>query len=1054
MKVKTIDDLEELAKIGRNQINCTKPRIIFGLGTCGIASGGQSIMTFAKNYLNQIGADVEITTVGCIGLCHAEPLIDVELPGRPRVTYGEMNEEKIKKVIDEHIFGGTPVANYALGQMAKEPTVSDHYPILRDNIWFGIPEYHQIPFLSKQLRIVLRNCGIINPDSIEQYIARGGYNAAFKTLYYKKPEQVIDEIKRSGLRGRGGAGFPTGMKWELARRSMGDKKYIICNADEGDPGAYMNRAVLEGDPHSVIEGMIIGAYAMGVDEGYVYVRAEYPLAVQTLTKAIRRAEELGILGDHAFGSVFSFKLRVMEGAGAFVCGEETALIASIEGKRGEPHPRPPFPAESGLFGKPTNVNNVETWNAVAFIMDKGADWFSRIGTEKSKGTKVFSLVGKIDRSGLVEVPLGTPLREVIYDLGGGCQNGRKFKAVQTGGPSGGCIPPEHLDVGIDYETLKELGAILGSGGMVVMDQDTCMVDVAKYFLGFTAEESCGKCTPCRFGLRRMLEILERITTGEGVEEDLATLSHLAIQVRDASLCALGGTAPNPVLTTLKYFKEEYLEHIRFGNCEASVCAALFKSPCQNTCPAGTNVPGYIQLINERRYSDAYVLNLVDNPFPSVCGRVCEHPCEARCQRGQIDEPMNIQELKRYFADRVLEQGTLPQLPRLKPNGRKVAVIGGGPAGLSAAYFLTRLGYHTTVFEASDALGGMMRWAIPSYRLPEDVLDKEIQNIIKLGVEIKLNSKVGVSPKFNEIAEEYDAFFVAIGAQKSQKLGVEGENLAGVISGLEFLEAVKRGEKPALGKRVLVIGGGDVAVDVARTAKRLGAKEVMICYRRGMEDMPAYGEGQESASMEGIKYNALIAPLMIMFEGQRAIGLVFDKMRMGGYNKSGRRVPISTGQTVEVLADTIVAAIGQTVDAEFSKVFSDGFADKSGKIRIVKHVFSTKEPNVFAGGDCVTGPASVIEAVAAGKIASRSIDKLLSGKDNFPKLKGKTRILYSMKPRRNENKMERERASRLHVSVHTKGFDEVIHRMGNKKAAKEGKRCLRCDIMSLEGENER
>jgi NADH-quinone oxidoreductase subunit F len=424
-------------------------------------------------------------------------------------------------------------------------------------------------------------------------------------------------MKRSGLRGRGGAGFPTGLKWEIARKSIGDKKYIICNADEGDPGAYMNRAVLEGDPHTVIEGMIIGAYAMGADEGYIYVRAEYPLAVETIKKAIKRAEELGILGEHVFGSGFSFKLRIMEGAGAFVCGEETALMASIMGKRGEPQPRPPFPAESGLFGKPTNVNNVETWNTAAFIMDKGAEWFSRIGAEKSKGTKVFSLVGKTARSGLVEIPLGTPLREVIYDIGGGCQGGRKFKAVQTGGPSGGCIPARYLDVGIDYETLKELGAILGSGGMVVMDEDTCMVDVARYFLGFTAEESCGKCTPCRVGLRRMLEILERITMGKGKEKDLETLSHIAVEVRDASLCALGGTAPNPVLTTLKYFRDEYLEHIRQGKCKASVCAALFNSPCQNTCPAGTNIPGYIQLINEGRYSDAYLLNLADNPFPTV-----------------------------------------------------------------------------------------------------------------------------------------------------------------------------------------------------------------------------------------------------------------------------------------------------------------------------------------------------------------------------------------------------------------------------------------------------
>jgi NADH-quinone oxidoreductase subunit F len=739
----------------------------------------------------------------------------------------------------------------------------------------------------------------------------------------------------------------------------------------------------------------------------------------------------------------------MEGAGAFVCGEETALIASIEGRRGEPRPRPPFPAESGLFGKPTNINNVETWNTAAFIIDKGAEWFSKIGTEKSKGTKVFSLVGKTERSGLVEIPLGTPLREVIYDIGGGCQNRRQFKAVQTGGPSGGCIPAEHLNVGIDYETLKELGAILGSGGMVVMDEDTCMVDVARYFLGFTTEESCGKCTPCRFGLRRMHEILERISMGMGREEDLETLYHIAVQVRDASLCALGGTAPNPVLTTLKYFREEFLEHIRQRKCEASVCAALFDSPCQNTCPAGTNVPGYMQLIQEHRYAEAYELNMVDNPFPSVCGRVCEHPCEGRCQRGQVDQAINIQQLKRYLSDKAMED-KLREMPRLKPNGRKVAIVGGGPAGLSAAYFLTRLGFKTTIFEASDRLGGMMRWAIPSYRLPEDILDMEIQNIIKLGVEVKRNCKIDNGAKLREVAKDYDAVFVAIGAQNSQKLDVEGENLSGVISGLEFLGAVKRGKRPHLGKKVLVIGGGDVAIDVARTAKRLGAKEVIICYRRGLEDMPAYGEGQESASMEGIEFKALISPLMTMSEGEKALGIVFNKMRISGYDKSGRRIPTPTPETVEIIADTIVTAIGQSVDTEFSEGFSEGFTDKSGRIIADKHTFSTKESRVFAGGDAVTGPASVIEAVAAGKQAARSIDKLLSGRDNFLKLKAQTKIRYSMKAPKNEDKRDRKNAPSLHVSIHTRDFAEVVHRMGDRNATKEAKRCLRCDIMSLEG----
>jgi NADPH-dependent glutamate synthase beta subunit-like oxidoreductase len=411
--------------------------------------------------------------------------------------------------------------------------------------------------------------------------------------------------------------------------------------------------------------------------------------------------------------------------------------------------------------------------------------------------------------------------------------------------------------------------------------------------------------------------------------------------------------------------------------------------------------------------------------------------------------MNIQELKRYCADKALENGEIPQLPKFKPNGRKVAIVGGGPSGLSAAYFLTRLGYKTTIFEASEALGGMPRWAIPSYRLPEDILQKEIQNVINLGVEVKLNTRMGVDVKFAEVAKDYDAFYVAIGAQNSQKLDLEGEELAGVVPGLKFLAEVKKGKKPNLGKKVIVIGGGDVAIDVARTAKRLGAKEVIICYRRGMEDMPAYGEGQESASMEGIEFRALISPQMIVFEPGKAVGIVFMKMRMTSHDKNGRRIPVPTGETMEIRADTIVSAIGQAIDKDFSKAFSEGFADSSGKIKVDKYSLSTKEPKVFAGGDAVTGPASVIEAVAHGKLAARNIDKLLSGKDHFPELKKKYKIKYSMKTPKNEEKMERKMAPRLHVSIHTKGFDEVVHRMGDSCASREGKRCLRCDAMTLE-----
>jgi NADH-quinone oxidoreductase subunit F len=1054
MKITSTQDLDRLADAGKVQLTVKKPKLIFGLGTCGVASGGVPVKEFAEKYLKELKIDAEITTVGCIGLCHAEPLVDVELPGKPRITYHSMTPEKMKQVIDEHVGGGKPATEFALAQIARELSVNnEHCPICHKDKWPGVPEYQEIPFMAKQLarqpRIVLRNCGVIQPDSIEQYVARGGYRAAWKVLHSMTPEAVIEDMKKSGLRGRGGAGFSTGMKWEFARKAKGDKKYVICNADEGDPGAYMNRAVLEGDPHTVLEGMLIGAYAMGADEGYIYCRAEYPLAVETLNKAIKKAEELGILGPNAMGSKFSFKLRVMEGAGAFVCGEETALIGSIEGKRGEPHPRPPFPAQSGLFGKPTNVNNVETWNTAAIIMLKGGDWFNKIGTEKSKGTKVFSLVGKIERPGLVEIPMGTPLREVIYDIGGGIPGKRKFKAIQTGGPSGGCIPTEYLDTGIDYENLKELGAIVGSGGMVVMDEDTCMVDIARYFLSFTAEESCGQCTPCRVGLRRMLEILEKITSGKGTQEDVKNLEHLAIQVRDASLCALGGTAPNPVLTALKYFRHEFDEHIQLHHCRASTCAALFDAPCQNTCPAGTNVPGYIQLINDGKYAQAYELNLVDNPFPSVCGRVCEHPCESRCQRAQFDEPIAIRELKRYCTDRSLDENLKPVMPKMKPTGKKVAIVGGGPAGLAAAYFLARFGHSPTVFEASDKLGGMMRWAIPTYRLPHKALERDIQNVIDQGVEVKLNSRVGKGVKLADLANGYAAVFVGVGAQKDQRLGLDGEDLPGMYPGLKLLDDVNHGKKPSLGASILVIGGGNVAVDVARTAKRLGVKKVTICYRRERDDMPAYEEECVAADHEGIEYHFLAAPEKVIVANSRAVGVMFKKMKMGGYDKHGRRKPEPTSETIEVRADTIVTAIGQSVDPAFAEGLAETILGKRGTISADTYTHVTANPKIFAGGDAVSGPASVIEAIAQGKQAARNIDIFLTGKDRLADLRKKSKIKYSMRAPKNDDKRVRAHPSELVATERACNFEEVVLCMDQECAVKEGKRCLRCDIMAKE-----
>jgi len=537
-----------------------KPHILIGSATCGRAAGAGPVLEAIKSTLAQHNLEAVITQVGCIGLCYTEPLVDIVKPGQPRICYHAVTPEIIPQLIEDYIINDNPRPDLALGTIG-------------DGSIEGIPRLFEIPMLKPQVRIALRNCGIIDPEDIKQYIAHGGYSGLVKALGMT-PEEVIEEVKKSGLRGRGGAGFPTGLKWEFCRKSPGTTKYLICNADEGDPGAFMDRSLLESDPHSVLEGFLIGAYAIGATDGYIYVRAEYPLAIERLRIALRQMAEYGLLGDNILGSSFSLHIKIKEGAGAFVCGEETALMASIEGKRGMPRPRPPFPAQSGLWGKPTNINNVETWANVSAILQHSGDWYAGYGTEKSKGTKTFALAGKINRTGLIEVPMGITLHEIVYGIGGGIPDNKEFKAVQTGGPSGGCLPASMLDLPVDYESLAQAGAIMGSGGMVVMDEETCMVDVARYFLSFIQAESCGKCVPCRMGTKQMLDILQNVCNGEGRKEDIDLLLDLCESIKAGSLCALGGTAPNPVLTTLRYFRDEYEAHINEQRCPALACTNL------------------------------------------------------------------------------------------------------------------------------------------------------------------------------------------------------------------------------------------------------------------------------------------------------------------------------------------------------------------------------------------------------------------------------------------------------------------------------------------------
>lgn len=544
-----------------------RAHVLICAGTGCISSGSKKVEAALREELTRKGLDKEVKIIetGCHGFCEMGPLLIVYPEG---VFYVRVQEDDVPDIVEQHLYKGRIVERL----LYKEPISLEK-----------IPKYSDIDFYKKQMRMVLENCGHIDPEHIEEYIALGGYLALGKALTHMTGEEVVEEVKISGLRGRGGGGFPTGVKWGFTRNAAGDKKYVVCNADEGDPGAFMDRSVLEGDPHRVIEGMAICGYAIGADEGYVYVRAEYPLAIKRLKIAIKQAEEMGLLGDNILSSGFNFRIKIKEGAGAFVCGEETALLASIEGKRGMPRPRPPFPAISGLWGKPTNINNVETFANIPQIINKGGAWYASIGTEKSKGTKVFALTGRINHTGLAEVPMGITMREIIYDIGGGIPNGRNFKAVQIGGPSGGCLPEELLDLPVDYDSLIQAGAMMGSGGLVVMDDTTCMVDVAKFFLNFTQSESCGKCTPCREGTKRMLEILTRITKGEGREGDISLLEEMARNIKAASLCGLGQTAPNPVLSTLKYFRHEYEAHIQEKRCPAGACAGLAAYFILETC---------------------------------------------------------------------------------------------------------------------------------------------------------------------------------------------------------------------------------------------------------------------------------------------------------------------------------------------------------------------------------------------------------------------------------------------------------------------------------------
>jgi len=1011
-------------------MNTVHSHVLVCAGAGCVASGAHAVIEALEESMRKHGLNKEINLVrtGCLGPCAIGPVAVIYPDG---VFYQGLKPEDAEEIVSEHLLKGRPVnrLNFKVAATAQI-----------------IPALQEISFFQQQQKIVLRNCGVIDPTNIEEYIARDGYQALAKALTEMTPEEVTDTVKKSGLRGRGGAGFLTGLKWEFTRKAPGDKKYVLCNADEGDPGAFMDRSVLEGDPHSVIEAMIIAGYAVGSDQGYVYVRAEYPLAVERLENALKQARELGLLGKNIMGTEFSFDLEIRMGSGAFVCGEETALMRSIEGKRGEPRPRPPFPALQGLWEKPSLLNNVETYANIAVIINNGAEWFAGIGTEKSKGTKVFALAGAVNNTGLVEVPVGTPLGQIIYDIGGGIPNGKKFKAAQIGGPSGGCIPREYLNVPVDYETLTELGAIMGSGGLIVMDEDTCMVDMARFFLDFVQDESCGKCVPCRVGTKRMLEIVTRICEGKGEEGDVEKLIALGQQIKDTALCGLGQTAPNPVLSTIRHFREEYDIHIREKRCPAGVCPALVRAPCMSACPANVYIPGFVSLVSEKRYAEALRVHRDSNPFASVCARVCFHTCEDKCRRSNLDDAVSIRGIKRFM----VEQEVTIQLPEMRENEanakRKVAIVGGGPAGLTCAYFLARLGYQPKVFESAPRPGGMLVQCIPAYRMPREELAREIRMIERMGVEIETNKALGKDFTLQGLRDEgYEAVFLAVGAPSGAKLRIANEDAEGVYDSIAFLREYNlRGSVP-VGKKVVVIGGGNAAIDAARTAVRLGAESVTVLYRRTRDEMPAYREEIEEAENEGIILKTLVAPQEIVSKNGKVAGVRCDHMWLGDFDRSGRRRPQvrEGGESFIEPADQVIAAIGQSLDANAMLGDLPVKMNLNGFIASDPLYSRTSVDWLFAGGDSADGPSSVAEAIGAGERAAVGIDLLLTGEEHAF-WRESYEVDTEFDPDAEPSDAPRARMKLLPEERRVHNFSEVEMAFTESAAVRESKRCLRCD----------
>lgn len=1044
-KKMTVEDLSAIKNRVDNQRELKKDgytrRISVHMDTCGLASGAQKVLDRLLQEISECGrSDIALTTAGCIGLCSREPFITVELLNQEPVIYQWVDEQKAKQIFKQHILNGQVQMDFAL---ARGKAVNEEPMPKKSDLEGRIPHISQLKFFALQQSWVLRNKGLIDPDRIDDYIWRDGYSAAAKALLDMSPSEIIAEVKISGLRGRGDGSFPTGIMLELCANSKEDVRYVLCSADEADPCAFAGRNLIEMDPHSVLEGMIITAKAIGAHQGYISCPLEYSLAVKRLNLAIHQARLYGLLGKDILRSGFNFDIEVYQSDRTVLGGEETTLNSAIEEGRGIQSSRVPFPAVSGLWKKPTLLNHVETYANIPRIIQRGGDAYTEVGTESSKGTKLFSLTGKVNNIGFIEVAMGTTIGEIVFDMGGGIPGRKKFKALQLGGPSGGFIAPEYLNIPIDYDALTKVGAIMGSN-MIVMDECTCMVDLARHYMDFCKTEGCDKFISCRMEMKQMIEILQQICHGEGREGDIELLENLAQRAKDTALCALGQTASHLILSTLRYFRPEYEAHIFDKHCPAAVCSELFMSPCQHTCPISMDVPAYIALIRAGRIDDAYKVLKQTNPFPRVCGRVCGHECQTKCRRSQLDESVAIMHLKRFITDHSKQPSREP-LPIIRKE--KVAIIGAGPSGLTAALELKKRGYGVTVFEELPEAGGMLRWCIPAFRLPRDELNRDIEEILQTGVKLVTNTRVGRDVPFEELDRTFDIIYLATGAPKSIPLDIPGEDAEGVFGAVEFLQAHHLAKGMKVGRNVAVIGGGISALDAARTAIRLGAKKVTLYYRRERKDMPAEPRKVREAEEEGIRIMDQVAPVRVVLQYGKVRGLELTQTRPDHFDPSGRRrpKPIMGSEFIEKV-EMVISAIGRVADLDFLPK-ACGIERNRERIKVDKHLHTTNV-KVWAGGDVASGPAMVVDAIKAGQTAAQTIDRairLSSGEkpwiasveemieipmpeDKEP-VKGPQILMPDVPPKRRRS-----------------DFQEVERGYTLKMALTEARRCLRCDII--------